>query len=87
MHLRNLETRDVPFMLEWMHDPKMTEFLNGRFAEKTPEDAEDFILHSRDGENLHLAIASDSEAFCTSFISSLSHCTTAPATKMLPSRA
>ena len=63
MHLRNLETRDVPFMLEWMHDPKMTEFLNGRFAEKTPEDAEDFILHSRDGENLHLAIASDSDEY------------------------
>lgn len=34
MRLRNLELKDAPFMLEWMHDESVVENLRGRFSEK-----------------------------------------------------
>ena len=63
MHLRDLEIKDAPLMLEWMHDPDVTSLLNGRFAEKTLTDAENFISSSKDKHNIHLAIASDTDEY------------------------
>ena len=63
MHLRDLEIKDAPLMLEWMHDPDVTSLLNGRFAEKTLTDAENFISSSQDEHNIHLAIASDADEY------------------------
>jgi RimJ/RimL family protein N-acetyltransferase len=64
MHLRRLELADVPFMLAWMHDDDVVKRLRGNFAEKTTEDCEKFIRESwKEGPNLHLAIASDTNEY------------------------
>lgn len=64
MKLRQLELKDAPLMLAWMHDPGVTEDLRTDFASKTLEDAEAFIRESRDDkQNLHLAIASDTDEY------------------------
>ena len=64
MRLRNLELKDAPLMLEWMHDESVIETLKGNFIEKTLEDAESFILASvNKEENIHLAIASDEDEY------------------------
>ena len=59
MHLRNLEIKDAPLMLEWMHDSNVTKYLNANFADKTLEDAEAFIRSSaNDIKNINLAVLS-----------------------------
>lgn len=64
MKLRNLELKDAPLMLEWMHDESVVEKLRGRFAEKTIEDCEAFIKASRNKEHdTHLAIVSDEDEY------------------------
>lgn len=64
MRLRNLELKDAPFMLEWMHDESVVENLRGRFTEKKIEDCEDFINAAKNKENdIHLAIVSDEDEY------------------------
>ena len=64
MHLRRLELRDAPLMLEWMHDPSVVEHLHANFLSKTAEDCERFIANSHaDETNLHLAIADESDVY------------------------
>lgn len=64
MRLRDLELKDAPFMLEWMHDESVVEKLRGRFAEKTIKDCEAFIKASENKENgIHLAIVSDEDEY------------------------
>ena len=64
MRLRNLELRDAPLMLEWMHDESVVGKLKGNFIEKTLSDAESFILTSaKKEENIHLAIVSDEDEY------------------------
>ena len=64
MRLRNLELKDAPFMLEWMHDESVVENLRGRFSEKTIEDCEAFIKAAANKEkNIHLAIVSDEDEY------------------------
>ena len=64
MHLRKLEIKDAPLMLEWMHDPGVVEKLRGCFLTKTLADAEAFISFSRrDQNNLHLAICSEEDEY------------------------
>ncbi len=64
MYLRKLKLQDAPLMLEWMHDDDVTHDLSGNFAEKSLEDCEKFIRASADAtENMHLAIASDSDEY------------------------
>lgn len=64
MYLRNLEQKDAPLMLAWMHDGRVTRDLRTDFSAKTLRDAEDFIARSReDAENVHLAIASDEDEY------------------------
>ena len=38
MHLRRLERKDAPLMLEWMHDRNVIKDLNTDFASKTIDD-------------------------------------------------
>ena len=60
MKLRQLELKDAPLMLEWMHDHDVVGKLRGNFKDKTLADAESFILRSlHDDNNIHLAIVSD----------------------------
>ena len=35
MRIRNLELKDATLMLEWMHDEKVVEYLQGKFRKKT----------------------------------------------------
>ena len=64
MHLRRLEPKDAPLMLEWMHDPSVVEHLQANFLSKTQEDCERFIANSlTDETNLHLAIADDADVY------------------------
>ena len=64
MYLRDLEEKDAPFMLEWMHDKSVVEELKGRFAEKTIEDCLAFIRAAEDKkDNIHLAICSDEDEY------------------------
>ena len=64
MRLRNLELKDAPFMLEWMHDENVVEKLRGKFKEKTLADAESFIIASINmEEDIHLAIVSDEDEY------------------------
>jgi diamine N-acetyltransferase len=64
MHLRRLERKDASLMLEWMHDPSVVEHLHANFLSKTMEDCERFIASSlTDENNLHLAIADDSDVY------------------------
>ena len=62
MHLRKLRLEDAPLMLEWMHDPSVTEHMKTRFGEMTLEDCERFIRASQaGGRDIHFAIADDEE--------------------------
>lgn len=64
MYLRNLELKDAPAMLEWMHDDSVTHDLYTDFSSKTMEDAENFIRSAKDDrKNINLAIASDSDVY------------------------
>lgn len=64
MKLRELERKDAPFMLEWMHDPTIVENLQANFAEKTLEDCIQFIDNATDSElDLHMAIADDNDEY------------------------
>lgn len=62
--LRDLEPRDAPLMLEWMHDPDAVLHLQGRFLEKTLQDCLDFIAHSKDDAGqLHQAIVGEDDTY------------------------
>lgn len=63
MRLRNLELKDAPLMLEWMHDPDVVKDLYGNFLEKTLDDAEAFIRYANSNTDLHLAIVSDEDEY------------------------
>lgn len=64
MRLRNLELKDAPLMLEWMHDPNVVEKLRGHFLEKTIEDCEVFIKAAGNKEHdIHLAIVTDEDEY------------------------
>lgn len=64
MYLRQLELKDIPFMLSWMHDDQVTNHLYNNFSGKTAEDVETFIVQSqKKGGNVHLAVSSDSDEY------------------------
>lgn len=64
MKLRKLKESDATRMLEWMHDPDTTEFLNTNFCSKTLQDCKDFIsAEDRDEENLHLAVTDTTDIY------------------------
>ena len=64
MKLRQLEMKDAPLMLEWMHDPDIVMDLKANFAEKTIEDCKNFILGAQNmDESIHLAIADDNDEY------------------------
>lgn len=65
MKLRNLDLKDAPLMLEWMHDDDVTGFLGTDFSKKTINDCESFIKDSlnNQNDNLNLAIADDNDEY------------------------
>ena len=64
MRLRNLEGKDAPLMLEWMHDNDVTRDLRTQFSRMTLADCESFIKKSIDKTiNAHYAIVSDEDEY------------------------
>ena len=64
MRLRNLEIKDAPLMLEWMHDESVVENLAANFGAKKIEDCEAFIEFSKkDENNLNLAIVDENDEY------------------------
>lgn len=64
MKLRKLQKKDAPFMLEWMHDKDVVEYLNRGFETKDIQDCERFIEDSQETKNnLHLAIADENDIY------------------------
>lgn len=63
MYLRELKNEDAPLMLAWMHDESVVGKLRGNFASKTIEDCLSFIAASISKQNIHLAIASDTDEY------------------------
>ena len=50
MKLRQLEFKDAPLMLEWMHDESVVENLSANFASKKIEDCMAFVEASKKDE-------------------------------------
>lgn len=64
MKLRNLKRKDAAFMLEWMHDDDVTEYLNTDFSMFVLEDCIKFIEYSTEkSQNAHYAIVSDDDEY------------------------
>ena len=63
MRLRELKQEDAPLMLAWMHDVSVVSDLRDNFAAKTIDDCRAFIANSITEENIHLAIASDTDEY------------------------
>lgn len=62
--LRKLQEEDAPYMLEWMHDSQVIEFMGANFGEKTLEDCKRFIEASKDEqEDLNLAVVDDEDTY------------------------
>lgn len=64
MKIRELQKKDAPFMLEWMHDENVTEYLQANFKEKTLSDCEAFIEATKiDTNNKNWAICNDADEY------------------------
>ena len=59
MRLRRLRSEDAPYMLEWMHDQSVTQWMDADFASKTIDDCICFIENSETDTDIHKAIADD----------------------------
>lgn len=64
MHLRKLKAKDAEYMLEWMHDGSVVEFMDADFSSKSLADCLTFIESAKDdSDNLHLAIANEDDEY------------------------
>ncbi len=71
IRLRNLEVKDVPFMLEWMHDPQIQKCFQKNMLGMSQDDAEEFCRTSaenqRNKENecsdIHYAIVEEQDEY------------------------
>ena len=67
--LRELQIKDAPLMLEWMHDPDNQKAFKKNMISMTQEEAEAFIKSSRvpsapkQGESIHFAIADEEDEY------------------------
>lgn len=67
IELRKLDIKDAMGMLEWMHDPQTQEHFRIPMAEKTWEDALEFIKNAQvqpiDGGSIHYAIVDEKDEY------------------------
>ncbi len=64
IHLRPLESRDSPFMLEWMRDPSIACFFRFDAAGMTEEKCREFIKSAgQDAGSRHYAIADENDTY------------------------
>lgn len=59
--LRKLEEKDIPFMLEWMHDEESKSIFQNDFSLINASKAKEFVLYSFDEKNQHFAIVDDKD--------------------------
>lgn len=72
--LRKLEEKDIPGMLEWMHDPEINRWFRFDAANMTEEKARDFIQKSFTESSRHYAISDETgEYFGTASIEEIDH--------------
>lgn len=69
IHLRNLEEKDAPFMLEWMHDPQIQKCFQKNMMGMSLDDAEKFCRTSKNNQlteenrDLHYAIVEEQDEY------------------------
>lgn len=65
MRLRELQIKDAPYMLEWMHDENVLFGLQGeKFINNTLQDCKSFIEFCADDEkNIHRAIVDENDIY------------------------
>ena len=63
MKLRNLNDKDAPLMLEWMHDESIVNEMQEDFLSKTIEDCKKFIDLSISLNAIHLAIVDEADTY------------------------
>lgn len=63
IRLRRLEEKDIPGMLEWMHEPEINRWFRFDAASMTEERAGKFIAGSFSDTNRHYAIADDDDNY------------------------
>lgn len=64
VHLRPLETKDAPFMYEWMTDPTITRFFRFDASKVTPESCLAYIQSARGNQSsVHFAIADENDEY------------------------
>ncbi len=63
MKLRILEKKDIPLMLEWMHDEESLQYFRFDTVHMTEEKAAAFIENSQTEENRHYAVAGDADEY------------------------
>lgn len=64
MELRELKLKDAKYMLEWMRDTELVEYMGTNFADKTLEDCEHFIESNQDNQsNMHWAIVDEKDEY------------------------
>ena len=63
IHLRPLEEKDIPGMLEWMHDPELNRWFRFNAADMTEEKAEMFISGSFTQDHRHYAVADENDEY------------------------
>ena len=64
MKLRQLKLTDAPYMLEWMHDKSVVEYMKADFSSKTIDDCVSFIdVAQSDSKNIHFAIVDDKDEY------------------------
>ncbi|CAK7044765.1 MAG: Spermidine N(1)-acetyltransferase [Eubacterium sp.] len=64
MRLRYLETKDAPYMLEWMHDPEINKNFRFNANAQTIETVQKFTESAQsDNNNKHFAIVNDGDEY------------------------
>ena len=64
IHLRKLEEKDVPYMLEWMHDPSIACFFRFDAMGMTEEKCLEYIRTANsDNNSKHFAIADENDEY------------------------
>ena len=64
VHLRPLERKDAPFMLEWMTDPEITRFFRFDASEISEESCREYIEKAQAEQNtVHFAVADETDEY------------------------
>ncbi len=64
MKLRKLKPEDASYMLEWMHDKSVVEYMKADFSSKTIDDCVCFIdVAQSDSKNIHFAVVDDKDEY------------------------